>query len=118
TVISHAFLFAPALSRWADSFVAAKEIEADDAVIRAMGSRSPLVSALLAVGSLEVRGASAGFADAWSARVDALEGRDVTAAQFGFGAMLSTALALFAVGAGLFVIVTGMVDAPALHICG
>jgi len=118
TVISHALLFAPALSKWADSFVTAKEIDADDAVIRTMGSRAPLVSALLAVGSLEVRGASAGFADAWSARVDALEGRDVMAAEFGWRAMLSTGLALFAVGAGLFVIVTGMVDAHALHICG
>lgn len=115
--ISRAFLFAPLLGRLADAFRVAKEIDADQAVIRAMGNRNALVSALLAAGTYDSEGATAGFADALSARIASLEGEEPVSARSGWRAIIATWLSLVVIAAGLFVIATGAVDAHALHIC-
>jgi Zn-dependent protease with chaperone function len=115
--ISRAFLFAPLLGRLAESFSVAKEIDADRAVIQAMGNRHALVSALLAAGTYDSEGATAGFADALSARIASLEGEEPVSAGAGWRAFVATWLSLVVIAAGLFVIATGAVDAHALHIC-
>jgi beta-lactamase regulating signal transducer with metallopeptidase domain len=117
-VVSKAFLFAPLIASLAERFKEAKEIDADQAVIRAMGSRDALVSALLAAAAYEPLGAAAGFADALSARIAALEGEEPASVGVGWRATAGTALTFFVLAAGLFVIATGAVDAHALHICG
>lgn len=118
TAISRALVFAPLFGRLAESFRAAKEIDADRAVIRAMGNHDALVSALLAAGTNDVGGATAGFSDALSARIAALDGEELPSARPDWRAAMATSLVILVIAAGLFVIATGVVDEHALHICG
>ena len=117
-VVSRSLPFAPLIASLAELFKAAKEIDADQAVIRAMGSRDALVSALLSAGVAEPLGAAAGFADALSARIAALEGEEPANMGRGWRATAGTALTVLTLAAGVFVIATGAVDAHALHVCG
>lgn len=117
TVIARAFAYAPLFGVLANAFRVAKEVEADEAAIRAMGSQRALVSALLSAGSYESEGASAGFADALSARIASLEGEDLPPAHPGWRAVGVTALTTLTIAAGLFVIATGAIDGHTLHVC-
>lgn len=117
--ITRALFFAPLTRKLHEAFQIAKEIDADQAVIRDMGSTKPLVSALIAAGEAP-RSADtvAGFSDTLSARIDWLEGNETELTAI--GAWRATAITLAAaivVAAGLFVIVTGAVDAHVLHVC-
>ena len=67
--VSDTFQFLPCLRRLATQQAALAELAADAAAVRAIGSRQPLASALLAFGSLESRG------DIAPERVDQLVGR-------------------------------------------
>jgi len=118
TAISRALVFAPLARRLADSFHVAKEIDADRAVIREMGGRRALVSALLAAALAETS-AAVGFADTLLARIAWLEGEDPLAGRArGWGSVVVTVTAVLAVAGGLFIITTGTVDAHVLHVCG
>ncbi len=115
--LSRAFLLAPLIDALADRFRMAKEIDADRAVIRKMGSRDALVSALLSAGTYASEGATAGFAGALSARIASLEGEELPRIRAGWKPAVTTSLMMFVIAAGLFVIATGAVDAHVLHVC-
>ena len=115
--VSRALTFAPLVGSLAERFKEAKEIDADRAVISAMGSRQPLVSALLSAGSLELPGSAVGFSDALAARVSALEGEEPAHVELGWRPITGTVVAVIVLTVGLFVIATGAIDAHALHVC-
>lgn len=117
--ITRALVFAPLTRRLYEAFQVAKEVDADRAVIRDMGSTRPLVLALIAAGEIPRAGDStAGFSDTLSARIDWLEGNETQLSRLGtWRATTITLAAVSAVAVGLFVIVTGAVDAHVLHVC-
>jgi Zn-dependent protease with chaperone function len=119
TSITRALFFAPLTKKLHEAFQIAKEVDADQAVIRAMGSARPLVSALIAAGEAPYGADTiAGFADTLSVRIDWLEGNETQLTALGtWRATAITLVAAIAVAAGLFVIVTGAVDAHVLHVC-
>jgi hypothetical protein len=84
-----------------------------------MGSRRPLVSALISAGQASGGAeAVAGFSDTLSARIAWLEGDDPQTKPIGsWRAAVVTSVAVLIVAAGLFVITTGAVDAHVLHVC-
>jgi Zn-dependent protease with chaperone function len=116
--LARAFVFAPILRELARRFQAAKEIDADEDVIMAMGSRRPLVSALLRVEEIRPAGAMPSFAGISDARLASLEGEEPFPRQQRRLLAASISLVtLLGIAAGLFVITTGMIDPHALHIC-
>lgn len=118
TAISRALVFVPLVWRLADAFQVAKEIDADRAVIREMGGRRALVSALLAAAPGETS-TRVGFADTLLARIAWLEGEDPFAEKTrGWAAVLVTAAVVLAIAGGLFVILTGALDPHVLRVCG
>lgn len=116
--ITRALFIAPVVGRIGDAFQVAKEIDADLAVLRGMGSRRPLVSALLSAGSPDNADAAPGFAGTLDARISWLEGEDpLSRGSHGLVSWLGTAASVSAIAVGLFVIVTGSLDAHVLHVC-
>lgn len=115
--LTKALIIAPIVRRIGHAFQVAKEVDADVAVLRAMGPR-PLVSALLSAAPSDTLDAAPGFADTLDARIAWLEGEDpLSRGPHGLASWILTAGSLIVVAVGLFVTVTGAVDAHVLHVC-
>lgn len=116
--LARAFVFAPVLRTFANDFQIAKEIDADQDVISVMGSRRPLVSALLLVEESREPVAVAPLADVLEARLLSLEGEEqLPRERRRLISLVMSAATVLGIAAGLFVITTGAVDAHVLHVC-
>jgi Zn-dependent protease with chaperone function len=118
TGITRALFLAPVIKRLGEAFFVAKEVDADCAVVSAMGSRRPLVSALLSARAQGTNDAAPSFADTLLARIAWLEGDHPLPHQPQRPASwLLTLASVGVIAVGVFIIVTRAVDAHVLHAC-